>query len=357
MLKKYKIAFYKILYKILSQFVNQTEIAIIYGTASKDYLNLDCICQELQNRNRKFFKIDGNKFSISSIIKLAKSKVICVDQSTQMISNIFLCKNSELIQVWHAGGAFKKFGFDAFRKDTNQDKEEKRINRIHGQYDYVICSDQKLISIYAKAFRVSIDHVLPLGLPRTDLLYRVNCAYEKKFLTKKYHINPNKKWVLYAPTFRTTSQSRTNPMVPDFLLDLKKAGKIEILYKGHPSTKILNKKHNANWIDVSNEKSVNILSTVDILISDFSSIIFDYAFFNKPIVFFSTDSKEYLLDERGIYFDLNCYFSKVLNDKSTETVEDLIKPSSSKVWSNFMSSCDGKSSRRCCDFFEKLLVN
>lgn len=356
MLKKYKIAFYKILYKILSQFENQTEVAIVFGTASKDYLNLDCICQELQNRNRNFFKLDGNKFSISSIIKLAKSKVICVDQSTQIISNILLCKNSELIQVWHAGGAFKKFGFDALKKDVDKDKEEKRISRIHGQYDYVICSDQKLIPIYAKAFRISPDHVLPLGLPRTDLLYKVNCNNKKEFLSQKYNINPNKKWILYAPTFRTISHCRFLPDVPSFLLDLKKSGKIEILYKGHPSAKIVDKKDSKNWIDVSKEKSVDILSTVDILISDFSSIIFDYAFFNKPIVFFSKDSKEYLLDERGIYFDLNCYFSKVLNAKSNETLEDFIKPASSKVWSNFMSSCDGKSTRRCCDFFEKLLV-
>lgn len=340
---------------MLSKFSEKSDILIIYGKSSEQYLNLVCIENELQRRNIAFNVINGNIFSFNNIYLLSKAKVICVDQATTLLSNININYKTKIIQFWHACGAFKKVGHDAYRMYKNKNSERKRVLRIHGQYDYIVCSDKKLVELYARAFNIPSHKVLPIGIARTDLLYKTDPDKERREISKKYNLDINKKWVLYAPTMRE-SWPNNKRSIPDGnkLYSLIKENKdLILLIKTHPTVNP-NIVQTQEWINVSSIKLESLIAAADVLITDFSSILFDFSFWKRPIIFYCEDSDYYLNHQRGIYSSLNSYFDYICNERNiSKTINKAL--SSNKVWSRYMTACDGHATERSCDLILSLV--
>ena len=112
-------------------------------------------------------------------------------------------KETKIIQVWHALGAFKTVGFSRVGKPGGPNPR----SLSHRNYSATITSSEFIRKDYAEAFGISVDKVYATGIPRTDSLFDDEYkSYIRKRLYEKYPQLKDKKVILFAPTFRGNGQ-------------------------------------------------------------------------------------------------------------------------------------------------------
>lgn len=305
------------------------------------------------------------KTKIKKVYYLSTSKYILLEDLVQATSYMKVRKNQELVQLWHGPGAFKKFGHSREKTDL------KRIHKGYKKYTKVITSSEAIRPCYAEAFSIDIEKVQAKGFPRTDIFFNKEYINSKKAeILEKYPFMKGKKVILFAPTYRGTQYYDADYDIEK--LDLEKIYKklkqqnYIFIFKWHPFiyNKISSKKQNTKkfnkykkysdfYYDLSEERDINDLMLVtDILITDYSSLIFDYVFVNKPIIYFAYDLELYEND-RGLYFP----FKEYVYGKVAKTNEELINAIQSesleeekrKVFKEkFVEACDGHSTEKTC---------
>ena len=324
----------------------------------------------------KVLALKGNRYAkrgirakIELLINLSTSKYILLEDLVQATSHIKVRKGQELIQLWHGAGAFKKFGH------SRESSDLKRIHKGYKKYTRVITSSEAIRPCYAEAFSVSMDKVKATGIPRTDIFFDKEYINSKKEeLYKEYPFLKGKKIILFAPTYRGTQFSDAHYGIEK--LDLEEIYSIFskqnyiFIFKWHPflynkieesKTREYDgyKKHPDFYYDLSKERDINdLLLVTDILITDYSSVIFDYVFMNKPIVYFTYDYKEYVENGRGLYFPFEEYVYGNVAKDSKELVKaiqanSMEEEARSKFVQKFMSACDGHSTEKVINWVFK----
>ena len=130
---------------------------------------------------------------------LATAEYVFLNDNFMPMGKLNFRKEAVITQLWHAEGAFKKFGLHIPQNDSLRKAEIAANSKL----SYVVCSSEGVRKIYAEAFGVDERKVLPLGAPRVD--YLKNEKNQKDALREiheKYPETRNKKILLYAPTFR-----------------------------------------------------------------------------------------------------------------------------------------------------------
>ena len=174
--------------------------------------------------------------------------------------------------------------------------------------DYFCISGDYEISIYEKSFRVPENHMLKTGMPRNDVLYDTT-EEEIDNLKNKIGLPPNKKILLYAPTWRDSKDGgKSYSIKPP--MDLSKwenqlGNDYVLLFRTHPYTnELLGVEFNDFVRDFTNYPNINdLMKVADVLISDYSATIFDFAILERPIISFAYDCDEYG-SERGFSMDI-----------------------------------------------------
>ncbi len=276
------------------------------------------------------------------------SRIIVTDDYLKYVRYIPLRPQQRLIQIWHACGAFKQFGC----RGTNLAR--KTDIATHAQYNLVCVSGQALRPIYADAFDVDVNKVYALGTPRTDVFYDESTKeHIREQIFRDHPDLSGKHVILYAPTFRDVGKDRTqfHPDLDfDFLSKSLQEDQVMVICP-HPlmENSILDKSYD-NIFVYRDHPTNNYMMVSDLLITDYSSVIFEYALLNKPIVFFCYDINIY---NRGFYLrypeDLP---GPVITDQKelSEYLGSIKDYSVSDQFQNFldkyMSSCDGHSAER-----------
>ena len=225
------------------------------------------------------------------------SRLIIISHNNYVVSN-FKREGVEVLQLWHACGAIKKFG--------NAIEREYPISG----YDYVISTGNYWKQPYSEAFGVQSDHVINTGIPRNDELFdhKTVLKYKESLLEKYPELN-GKKIVLYAPTFRGNIYKGFRTIEFDALKILENLGEDYILvYKFHPLLGNIELGQHPRLFNMNHEDTHQLFCISDYLISDYSSIVFDYMILQKPILFYVPDYKEYMQDV-GVFVEiekLNC---------------------------------------------------
>lgn len=279
--------------------------------------SLGCVCEKLGEIKGDMEKVFITRRDLTSknplkllsffLVKsrlLATSKYVFLNDNFLPMGRLNFKKDAVITQMWHAEGAFKKFGFH-----INQPEEVRRAEKAANEkLTYVVCSGEGVKEIYAGAFGVKKQQVLALGAPRCDyLLTEGNAEKAKKELSELYPETKGKKVVLYAPTFRDTKEENLAILK---MLDTKKfteeLGEEYVLFiKLHPQVNEGGSVENA--VNVTNYDDVRKLALFcDVLITDYSSICMDFSFLNKKTVFFAYDLEKYTAD-RDFYFDYEAY--------------------------------------------------
>lgn len=235
---------------------------------------------------------------------LATSGYVFLNDNFLPMGRLNFKKEAVITQLWHAEGAFKKFGLDISQPEGVRRAE----NAANEKLSFVVCSSEGVRDIYAGAFGVKKEQVLPLGAPRCDyLLKESNNEKAKEELLTLYPQCKGKKVVLYAPTFRDTKEGNLEILER---FDTKKitallGDEYVLLVKLHPQVHENVRLENA--VDVTDFDDVRKLALFcDVLITDYSSICMDFALLDKKTVFYAYDLEEYTA-KRDFYFPYESY--------------------------------------------------
>ncbi len=237
----------------------------------------------------------------------AVSKVIVLDEYTPQIHFLDLRKPTRLIQLWHACGAFKTFGFTRLGKPAGSPQP----TRNHRSYDYVTVSSTYCKRCHSEGFGISDEKVVPTGIPRTDVFF--SDEYKQKArqdFFARYPAMQGKKILLFAPTFRGTVKETA--YYPVERLDvgalLRALGPdYALIIKHHPfvpQTQPVPEDCRDRVVDLSASSELNdLLFVCHAVITDYSSLIFEAALLKLPMLFYVFDLRDYVRD-RDFYFDL-----------------------------------------------------
>ena len=289
-------------------------------------------------------------FEMIRFMKLyAKAKYVFICDNFLPVSSCKKRKGTVVIQLWHAGGILKKFAYD-----TEDDIPSYYKGNVFKNYDIVTVSDECCIPVYESAMKLKRDVIRATGVSRTDYLfldsYKDNCY---KSFYEKYPQAKGKKIVLWAPTFRGKAN---DPFLlgQEYINKLKNELESEwfVITKVHPH--LDTKKH----ISDSEIPTEELLPIIDILITDYSSIIFDYSLLNKPLLLFAPDYEEYI-QKRGFYISYESIpgrivkegellYKELLNEYNNFNADEMIK-----FAKKYMGSCDGSCTEKLID----ILIN
>lgn len=258
--------------------------------------------------------------SLKGIWYALRGKVYLFDNYSKDI-NFWQSGGAVKINMWH-GIPLKKIQhdniFDKFRHPENFFEKIKNYPRNISDEKpnhYVLTTSDYLIPIFSSAFVT--DNVLVSGYPRNDTLIsedikNIYTDTEKKTLNHIKELlkkNDRSKMILYMPTFRDSEIKFFETFdIKDFMRFLSENDMVFCI-KLHPKSKLRNQFAKINGdnivvIDADTDPYV-FLNHADVLVTDYSSIYFDYILTGKPIIFFDYDLKEYLHDSREMYFDYN----------------------------------------------------
>jgi len=241
---------------------------------------------------------------------IARSRVFIVDDYFFPLYVIKPRKGSTIVQTWHASGAFKKIGWSVLDKTFGADDELVDRVAIHSNYDVCLMASKSAAVHYAEAFHQPLERFrTDIGIPRTDILFGdEKIAGIKATLRAKYGLPEGKRVVLYAPTFRGTSVHRaTSPKNLDLVELHRMIGEDHVvLLRLHPFVREsapIPPGLEGFAIDVSDHPDINGLMHVsDVLVTDYSSAIFEFSLLGRPMAFYAPDHDDYDM-ERGFYFD------------------------------------------------------
>ncbi|EJB4723208.1 CDP-glycerol glycerophosphotransferase family protein, partial [Listeria monocytogenes] len=230
---------------------------------------------------------------------LGSSDIIFIDDYHPMIYTIDFSEKTQVIQLWHACGAFKTVGFSRSGKQGGPFFDD----RAHRNYTRAIVASDTDIPFYAEAFGIKESSILPTGVPRTDIFF--DPEYKRNIVTTMEQLFPEtqgKQVILFAPTFRGNGANQAH--YPYFKINLAKFAEYcrknnsVVIFKMHPFIKnefIIPEQYADVFIDASSYREVNdILFITDILITDYSSVIFEFSTLQRKMLFYAFDLEDYV---------------------------------------------------------------
>ena len=336
---------YKMIYKYI-KIDNKTIMFISYH--GKGYLcNPKYIHQELLKDDRfqdyKFIfplkdkneVIEGAKVikyrGIKYFYYLAKSKFWIVNCK---LPSYCIKKDEQVyIQTWH-GTPLKRLAHDIETKDDitfyrskmSRDEMTKSYDVDVAKYNYLISPNEYSSEIFESCFKIDKEKIKEYGYPRND--YLVNITNEEiDKLKRKYNIPIDKKVILYAPTWRDNKFNEKG-YIYELKVDFNKwkdmlGDEYVVIFKPHYliSNKFKDIKLDNFLFSFDENVDINELYVMsNLLITDYSSVFFDYAILNRPILFYMYDLEEYRDELRGFYLDIN----KELPGKITIDEDELL---------------------------------
>ena len=295
---------------------------------------------------------------------IATAKYVFLNEGSNCIGSIDLRPETKIAQLWHGCGAFKKFGLSTADLIFGESRKQQLKHPFNKNYSLVTISSPEVDWAYKEAMNIQEDGIVQAtGCSRTDVFYDdkfIESAYQTL-----YEIVPEakgKKVILYAPTFRGRVAKATTSRMLDVKMFYENFGDDYILlFKHHPHAKkrpVVPHEYDHFAKDVTTTMEIeDLLCVSDVCITDYSSLVFEYSLFEKPIIFFAYDLDVYF-DWRGFYYD---YFEMSPGPVCTTNLEmiDYIKNIDTRFDKQkvkdfrykFMRSCDGHSTERILKTF------
>lgn len=328
--------------------------------------NFEFVYEELRNRGNYEIKTilkpsittkSSFKEKVRLLLYLTTSKYIFLDDYYPQIYKYKIKDEIEVIQLWHATGAFKTFGFSRLGKKGGPGIKSKN----HRNYTKAIVSSEEVRRHYAEAFGISEHKVISTGIPRTDIFF--DEEYKKNKIASLYERYPslkNKKVIMFAPTFRGNGQATAYYEFEKLDIHLLyEAFKDEYIFamKLHPFIKnrpVIDERYKNFVLDLTHEREINdLLFVSDLVITDYSSVCFEYSLLNRPMIFFAYDLDEYI-SKRDFYYPYESFVPGPII-KTTEDLVTTIKNEDYEIEKvdafrkKFFTHLDGKSTARVVD--------
>ncbi|AZU63988.1 CDP-glycerol glycerophosphotransferase family protein [Neobacillus mesonae] len=242
---------------------------------------------------------------LRSVYHLATSNYILIDNYFGFLAAVQFRKRVECIQLWHASGAMKKFGLEDESVQYRSKRAKQRFLDVYSRFDQVIVGSDVMADIYKKSFLLNDQRILRTGIPRTDFFYNDNKKEAVlEALMRKHPEWSGKKVILYAPTYRDYELQHFSLQLDIEKMKTALDKEYIVIIRLHPAVR--------NSLDLaerypdflydcsSSDYQINeLLLVADILITDYSSIPFEFSLLRRPMIFFAYDLEQYK-NERGL---------------------------------------------------------
>lgn len=343
--KKLVIAGYKWLFQLVSLFPPQKKLIMFESFLGKQYsCNPRAIYEYLQRNHPEYeliWSVDprfekgfvekgipyARRFSVKWLFLMARARFWVTN--SRMPLWIPKPKQTIYLQTWH-GTPLKKLAHDMKEvlmagTTTEQYKQEFYIESRN--WDYLISPNRYSTEIFKRAFKFDKE-MIESGYPRNDIFYKDDRDVRAKEFKQKHQLPEDKKVILYAPTWRDNQFHQEGKYKLDLQLDLEKlkqelGDEYIIILRMHylvAENFDLEAYKGFAW-DFSKHEDIRELYLIsDLLITDYSSVFFDYANLKRPMIFFTYDLEEYKDDIRGFYFN----FEEKAPGPLVETTEEVI---------------------------------
>ena len=239
---------------------------------------------------------------------MAAARVIFLDDSFYPVYWVDFPSDVRIIQLWHAAGAFKTVGYS--RSASAGKPPFNPYGLVHKNTTHAIVSSDFDAPFYAEALGLPEDRLVPTGIPRMDRFF--DPVARDAALARARHLLPSiaghQVW-LFAATYRgekvATASYDFDQLDLDGLYALAAEKDAVVLFKHHPfiSHRIAVPEAYRDRLVEATDVPIDVndlLFSVDLLITDYSSIVFEYSVLNRPMVFFAYDLDEYIA-ERDFY--------------------------------------------------------
>ncbi|MCI8321389.1 MAG: CDP-glycerol glycerophosphotransferase family protein [Dorea sp.] len=302
--------------------------------------------------------------------EMGTAKAVFVHESNNLMGYLKIRKETKVIQLWHGCGVFKKIGLSTSDKKYFKSQEAYEEFPEYNNYSLVTIASPELSWVFEEFMGIGKEEgiIKPMGVSRTDEFF--DEEYVKNCYRTLYEVIPaarNKKVILYAPTYRGVKSKRVSPDKLDIGKFYEALGDEYILIFKHHQTveqlpKIPKQYEGTFAYDMTRGKGMSIndlLTVADICISDYSSVVFEYALFERPMLFYVYDLEEYI-DERGLYYEFDeitpgplCRTNEEMIDYIKNVDERFDRQEVADFKNKFMCCCDGHATERILEFMEQ----
>lgn len=295
--------------------------------------------------------------AISFMDILAQAKYVFICDTFLPASSGKKAKGTKIVQLCHFSGPFKKIGYA-----TSDDVPSHYRGNVFKNYDLVSVSAESYVPLLTQAMRQEEGIVRALGVSRSDVFY--DAAWISRCREEFYDRYPDangKKILLWAPTFRgkaAAPNALDNEAVLNLQTQLGDNWLVLIKHHPHDDAVAVDPRHRSNC-PIATER---LLPVVDLLITDYSTMVLDYLAFEKPFVLFAPDLEEYE-STRGFFIDYRGITKNMTTNPND--LETTVK-TAYQQWldgdrreihlctERFVSACDGNSTARILRFLEEI---
>ncbi|MDR1082893.1 MAG: CDP-glycerol glycerophosphotransferase family protein [Coriobacteriales bacterium] len=309
----------RVIYALLRFLPTKNRVAFLSRQSNRPSLDFELLESALRDQlvgwefkaecyrdtNSQLIRVAG---TLRQLILVATSKLCVVDGYTPAVSVPNLDSSTVVVQLWHALGALKRFGWQAVGSaDGRTEKQAARLC-MHRNYSAIIAGGEGARDAYAQAFGYPPEKIIPLGMPRAD--YLMECdkgdeASERKHasaaIVKRYpQVAGERVNVLFVPTFRREIGSANVERYAQDLAAHLPAKTSNLIVAFHPFSE-----HNgeaaakadsetrAPIIHIPHTKGIDLLGIADYVITDYSAIAFEAALLRRKVLFFVPDIEDY----------------------------------------------------------------
>ncbi|GAA3729320.1 CDP-glycerol glycerophosphotransferase family protein [Salinicoccus jeotgali] len=259
---------------------------------------------------------------LKGLYHLATAEVVFVDNYHLILAACDFRQEAVCVQLWHANGAVKMFGLYDKTASDRPKSAIRRFRQVYSRFHKVVVSSDEMAGIFKRAFGLDEANILKTGVPRTDF-YRSTQRVKKAREEMEMSLPQlrDKKVLLYAPTFRDSDFT-----IDSLPLDLEKMKDAlgtdhHLLIQLHRTVQLVDT-YNSDFVTHTSGKYdiASLLSVADLLITDYSSIPFEFSMLGRPMLFFAYDLEQYKVT-RGIWFE----YTAMMPGPVARTTDDVIR--------------------------------
>ena len=275
--------------------------------------------------------------TLKQMYHIATSKVVVLDTYCITACTLKHKRETKIVQIWHALGAIKKFGYQTIGKEQGANIKIAKIMCMHENYNYVLAPSRITAKFYEKAFNINEEKIIFIGLPRIDYILEENEEIKEE-IYNEYPILRTKRNIVYVPTFRRGEKIELDEFIKKFDTE-----KYNLIIKLHPldlknyNFKNYNYEAKKGIIFEQKFKTYDLLKIASGIITDYSSLAIEASIRDIPVYFYTYDIEKYQR-ENGININFSeeaiGYYQTSKIEKLLELLDENYKHNALKEFKN-----------------------